>query len=56
MLLPASLLTGVLWQAHGPQAALGIGALLAALAALMLLWVGEPGASGRDRVLDAAWR
>lgn len=37
MLLPASLLTGVLWQALGASLALGAGALLAALAALGLL-------------------
>ncbi len=34
MLLPASLLTGLLWQVHGAGAALGLGALLAGLAAL----------------------
>ena len=37
MLLPASLLTGALWQAFGPAAALLTGAALA-LAAAMMLW------------------
>lgn len=37
MLLPASLLMGVLWQALGPAAALGTGAALA-LTAAVLLW------------------
>jgi MFS family permease len=37
MLLPASLLTGALWQAWGPLAALGTGAALAAVAAAALL-------------------
>jgi MFS family permease len=36
-LLPASLLTGLLWQRFGAPAALGAGAVLAALAALGLL-------------------
>jgi MFS family permease len=45
MLLPASLLTGLLWQAHGAAAALGAGALLAGLAALgMWRLVPEPSA------------
>ena len=35
--LPASLLFGVLWQAWGPAAAFGFGAILAAVAALLLL-------------------
>lgn len=35
-LLPASLLTGLLWQRLGPEAALGAGAALAAVAALGL--------------------
>ena len=35
-LLPASLLTGLLWQRFGPGAALGTGAVLAAVAALGL--------------------
>jgi len=39
MLLPASLLTGALWQAFGPAAALFTGAALA-LAAAMMLWAG----------------
>ncbi len=44
MLLPASLLTGALWQAYGPALALGLGAALAALAAVLLLvLVKEPG-------------
>src|SRR6266571_3035998 len=45
MLLPASLVTGLLWQAQGAAAALGLGALLAGLAALGL-WrlVPEPAA------------
>jgi MFS family permease len=38
-LLPASLLTGALWQWKGPAAALGAGAALAALAAVLLLAV-----------------
>jgi MFS family permease len=43
-LLPASVLTGLLWQRFGAAAALGTGALLAALAALgLLLFVPEPG-------------
>jgi MFS family permease len=37
MLLPASLMTGALWQTWGPLAALGTGAALAALAATALL-------------------
>lgn len=37
MLLPASLLTGALWQVVGPGTALGTGAVLAGLAALGLL-------------------
>src|SRR4029453_7890974 len=36
-LLPASLLTGYLWQAFSPGAALGVGAALAAIAAAGLL-------------------
>jgi MFS family permease len=47
-LLPASLLTGLLWQRFGAGAALGTGAGLAALAALGLLLL-VPGADGRDR-------
>ena len=39
MLLPASLLTGVLWQRFSPAAALGTGAALAAAAAIALLLV-----------------
>ncbi len=43
MLLPASLLTGFVWQASGPAAAFGLGAALAGLAAAMLFWwVPEP--------------
>jgi MFS family permease len=43
-LLPASLLTGILWQRLGAPAALGTGAALAAVAALGLqLLVPEPG-------------
>ncbi len=43
MLLPASLLTGELWQAFGPRAALATGATLSVLAALGLsLFVAEP--------------
>ena len=42
-LLPASLLTGLLWQQFGASAALGAGGALAALAALgLLLLVPEP--------------
>jgi len=37
MLLPASLLTGAIWQARGALAALGVGAALAAVASAMLL-------------------
>ena len=37
MLLPASLLTGALWQAHGALAALALGAALAAVAAVALM-------------------
>jgi MFS family permease len=37
MLLPASLLTGVVWQSRGALAALGLGAALAGLAAAALL-------------------
>ncbi len=37
MLLPASLLTGALWQARGAAAALGLGAGLAGLAAVALM-------------------
>jgi MFS family permease len=45
MLLPASLLTGWLWQGYGPAAALGAGAGLAGLAAIgLLLLVPTPGA------------
>jgi MFS family permease len=40
MLLPASLLTGMLWQTAGPAAALGTGAALALAAAVLLItWV-----------------
>ena len=39
MLLPASLMTGALWQAYGPAAALGWGASLACAAALALAFV-----------------
>ncbi len=43
MLLPASLLTGFLWQRFGPGVALGVGAVLAATAAgALLLLVPEP--------------
>jgi len=43
-LLPASLMTGVLWQRFGAPVALGTGAVLASLAALGLLaFVPEPG-------------
>jgi predicted phage tail protein len=42
-LLPASLMTGILWQKYGGAAALGAGGILAALAALgLLLLVPEP--------------
>jgi hypothetical protein len=44
MMLPASLLTGTLWEAWGPAAALLTGSVLAALAAVLLwLVVPEPG-------------
>jgi MFS-type transporter involved in bile tolerance (Atg22 family) len=47
-LLPASVLTGLLWQRFGAAAALGTGAGLAALAALgLLLLVPEPDAAAR---------
>jgi MFS family permease len=47
MLLPASLLTGVLWQRFGPGVALGTGAALAAVAAgALLLFVPEPRRAG----------
>ncbi len=47
VLLPASLLTGLLWQRLGAPAALGTGAVLATLAALgLLLFVPEPRARG----------
>jgi MFS family permease len=43
MLLPASLLTGALWQAHGARVALLTGAALAGVAAVALWWlVPEP--------------
>jgi len=43
MLLPASLLTGLLWQRFGAAVALGAGAALAAAAAAgLLLFVPEP--------------
>lgn len=49
--LPAGVLTGLLWRAFGPYAALGAGALLSACAALLLLgWsrtpAGEDGPAG----------
>jgi MFS family permease len=47
MLLPASLLTGVLWQTWGAATALGAGALIAALAALGL-WLLVPETSRRS--------
>ena len=48
MLLPASVLTGALWQSHGPGLALGFGAGLAALAAVALATVvpSSPGGEG----------
>ncbi len=47
MLLPASLLTGILWQRLGPGTALGAGAVLAALAAAgLVLFVPEPHRAG----------
>jgi MFS family permease len=48
-LLPASLMTGVLWQRFGASVALGTGAALAALAALGLLALVPPGAPGGER-------
>ncbi len=46
VLLPASLLTGVLWQRFGGPAALATGAVLAAIAAVLLLaFVPEPRAN-----------
>jgi MFS family permease len=48
MMLPASLLTGALWQAYGAAAALLTGAALAAVAALLLwLLVEEPAPPAR---------
>jgi MFS family permease len=47
LLLPASLLTGALWQWRGPGAALGLGAALAGLATIALL-VFVPGAPGQN--------
>jgi hypothetical protein len=41
MMLPASLLTGTLWQAYGAPVALLTGAALATLAAV-LLWLAVP--------------
>ncbi len=50
MLLPASLLTGALWQSAGSAVALGAGAALALAAALLLwLWV-DLGGGGDDGV------
>ncbi len=48
-LLPASLITGVLWQRHGATVALGTGAALAALAALGLLALVPAPTSGGER-------
>jgi MFS family permease len=48
-LLPASLLTGVLWQRHGAAVALGTGAALAAVAALGLLALVPAPASAVER-------
>jgi MFS family permease len=53
VLLPASLLTGFLWQRHGAAAALGTGAALAALAALGLFFL-VPETAGRGRPREAA--
>jgi MFS family permease len=48
VLLPASVLTGVLWQRFGAPVALALGAALAALAAIgMLAFVPEPRAAAR---------
>lgn len=47
MLLPASVLTGGLWQRSGPEVALAVGATLAAVAAVGLwAWVPETSAGG----------
>jgi len=47
LLLPASLVTGALWQRFSPAAALLTGAVLALLAAVALvLFVREPGRDG----------
>jgi hypothetical protein len=48
-LLPASLITGVLWQRFGATVALGAGAALAALAALGLLVLVPAPASRAER-------
>jgi MFS family permease len=48
-LLVASVLAGVLWERVSPAAALGTGALLAALAAASLVFAGSP-ASGTGRI------
>jgi MFS family permease len=48
MLLPASLLTGALWQAYGPAVALMSGAVLAGAAAIGLWWLVPERGSRRD--------
>jgi hypothetical protein len=47
MLLPASLLTGALWQWYGAATALVTGAVLAALASAGLICVPDPSTSRR---------
>jgi hypothetical protein len=47
MLLPASLLTGALWECYGAATALGTGAVLAGLAAAGLICVPDPSTSRR---------
>jgi MFS family permease len=53
MLLPASLLTGALWQTCGAATALGAGALIAAVAALGL-WLLVPEGAPRSHPPTAA--
>jgi len=56
MLLPASLLTGALWQAYGAQAALLTGAALAGAAAIGLMLLVREANAGGSPLADAAGR